>query len=89
MSQIQMRRARGTPAAFELLREQDVDAWATMKRLQALPMVPLPKLEEAAKYTFKKAPKAFRTIVKDFTDFYIRGKKTVSKKGVEKYKEPT
>ena len=65
-----------TPAALALLKAKDADAWQTIRRLQALPMMPEEDLVEAVKIIRAKAPLAFRPVIDDFEEYYIRGPKT-------------
>jgi hypothetical protein len=60
--------------------------------MQALPMMPVDRLEEAMKIIKDKAPKEFEQIIDDFTEFYVVGAKTgkVDKKtGIQKRRPPT
>jgi len=58
-----------------LLKAKDADAWQTVRRLQALPMMPEEDLVEAVKIIRAKAPRAFRPVIDDFEEYYIRGPK--------------
>ena len=77
------------PEAWALLRKKDKQAWATTRQLLALPLMDLDKMVESVEYIEKKAPKAFKQLIKSFAEFYIRGPTVATKKkGVFKRREP-
>ena len=77
------------PEAWALLRKKDKQAWATTRQLLALPMMDLNKMVESAEYIEKKAPMAFKQLIRSFAEFYIRGPTVATKKkGVFKRREP-
>ena len=84
-----MRRIKKVPEAWALLRKKDKQAWATTRQLLALPMMDLNKMVESVEYIEKKAPPAFKQLIKSFAEFYIRGPTVATKKkGVFKRREP-
>ena len=89
-----MRRVKANPGARAMLKsknkEEKAKAWATVRRMLALPMVPLEKLEEAADIVLKKAPAAFKDVVKEFNEYYIKGPvgATKNKRGRATRREP-
>jgi len=89
------RRVRSEPEALRLLKtelkeekKEKKAAWDTMRRFQALPLVPIEMLPEAVKVVEAKAPEPFKGLIREFAQHYIVGKTVTLKNGKTREKPP-